>query len=142
MIIDYNRLRELRELSGLSLRDLAQKCNISKTAIFAYEQGKRYPKYETVEALCDVFNCDIEYITGESDIKNAAAYSLGYPSLEAAWEDGVDLDPSKSKTPPNSPTLSEGEQILIQLFRQIPPEQQPSAIEMLRSALKVAGILQ
>lgn len=142
MIINHNRLRELRELSGLSLRDLAQKCNISKTAIFAYEQGKRYPKYETVEALCDVFNCDMEYITGESDIKNAAANLLGYSSLEEAYNAGADLSVLLKQTAPTEPELSEGEQMLIKLFRQIPPEQQPSAIEMLRSALKVAGILQ
>jgi transcriptional regulator with XRE-family HTH domain len=142
MVIDHNRLKELRMLSGLSLRDLAAKCDISKTALFAYEQGERHPKFETVEALCDVFNCDIDYLTGRSDIKNAAANLLGYSSLEEAYNAGADLSVLLKQTAPTELELSEGEQMLIKLFRQIPPEQQPSAIEMLRSALKVAGIPQ
>ena len=60
MVIDHNRLKELRMSLGLSLRDLSIKCDISKTALSAYEQGRRNPKYETIEALCDIFNAQID----------------------------------------------------------------------------------
>ena len=143
MSIFSERLKTLREEYGLSLNDVATKCGISKSSVHLYEVGTRKPKYKALEELSCLFNVDIEYLTGQSDIKNAAANQLGYESLKEAYAAGVDLGAlTQKQTAPTEPELSEGEQMLIKLFRQIPPEQQPSAIEMLRSALKVAGILQ
>jgi transcriptional regulator with XRE-family HTH domain len=51
----------------MSLRELAVKCGTSKSAIFLYEQGKRKPKYEVLEALADVFNVDMAYLMGRQE---------------------------------------------------------------------------
>lgn len=137
-----DRLKLLRNEYGLSLNDVAIKCGVTKSAIHLYELGTRSPKREVLEELSCLFNVDIDYLIGRSDVRNAAANLLGYSSLEEAYNAGADLSVLLKQTAPTEPELSEGEQMLIKLFRQIPPEQQPSAIEMLRSALKVAGILQ
>lgn len=136
MVIDHNRLKELRMLSGLSLRDLAAKCDISKTALFAYEQGERHPKFETVEALCDVFNCDMDYLTGRSDIKNAAANLLGYTSLEEAYNAGADLSVLLKQTAPTEPELSEGKRKLIEFAESVPEDKIDLVLRVMQSIVE------
>lgn len=70
------RLKELREEHGYSVRELADLCDISKSAISLYEQGKRKPKIEALEAIADIFNVDMAYLVGESDIRNAHPIDL------------------------------------------------------------------
>jgi transcriptional regulator with XRE-family HTH domain len=69
-----DRLKALRLSKGLSLRDLADICETSKSAIHMYEAGKRNPKLETLEALADTFNVDINYLLCKTDVKNAVAF--------------------------------------------------------------------
>jgi transcriptional regulator with XRE-family HTH domain len=75
--------------NNLSLRQLAALINISPSAIHSYEIGKRNPKIEVLEALSDVFNCDIEYLVGKSDVKNQEANRLGYNSLYEAYQNNA-----------------------------------------------------
>lgn len=70
------RLKELREEHGYSVRELAVLCDISKSAISLYEQGKRKPKIEALEAIADIFNVDMAYLLGESDIRCAHPIDL------------------------------------------------------------------
>lgn len=70
------RLKELREERGYSVRELAALCDISKSAISLYEQGKRKPKIEALEAIADIFNVDMAYLLGESDIRCAHPIDL------------------------------------------------------------------
>lgn len=85
------RIKELRLEHGYSLRDLADKCGVSKSAIDMYEKAKRKPKYETLEALADIFNVDMEYLLGKSDTRNRYANMLGFDSLEEAYRAGKKL---------------------------------------------------
>lgn len=64
-----NRLRELRLESGYSQSELAQLIGISKSSINMYERGEREPGFETMEALADTFNVDMNYLMGLSDEK-------------------------------------------------------------------------
>ena len=43
----------------------------------------------------------------------------------------------ETKNSPEEPKLTEGEEMLLSLFRQIPEERQPEALELLRVALKM-----
>lgn len=71
------RLRDLRINAGLSQEALGQKCGVTKSSINMYERGERSPKVETLEAIADYFNVDMEYLRGTSDIKNKYRESLG-----------------------------------------------------------------
>ncbi len=82
------RIKELRLSRGMSLRELADICETSKSSIGMYERGERRPKYETLEALADVFNVDLDFLLGKSDTKNKAAAILGFSSLEEAYREG------------------------------------------------------
>lgn len=77
------RIKALRLEHNLSLRQLEQLTNISHSSLSAYENERREPSFESLEALADVFNCDIDYILCRTDVRNAAAQERGVASL---WE--------------------------------------------------------
>jgi len=49
------RLHELREQHGLTLRELAERIGVSATAIHAWECGRRNPKLKHIQAFADAF---------------------------------------------------------------------------------------
>ena len=64
------RLRELRKSRELSQQELANNLQISKSSINMYERGEREPGLDTLEAIADYFNVDMDYLTGKtSEIK-------------------------------------------------------------------------
>jgi transcriptional regulator with XRE-family HTH domain len=128
MSVFSDRVKRLRNEANLSLRQLSKLTGISPSAIHSYEVGVREAGYQSLEALSDVFNCDIDYLLGKSDIKNSAANAMGYNSLFEAQK--LNLQLFGEKLSPEEPKLSEGEKILIELFRQIPEEQQQVFLEM------------
>ena len=65
------RLRQLRNERGISQQTLANSLgDISKSSINMYERGEREPGLETLEAIADFFNVDIDFLLGKSDIPN------------------------------------------------------------------------
>lgn len=63
-----DRLRSLRLQKGLSQDQLASLLKISRSAVGMYETGQREPDFETGEAIADIFNVDMDYLIGRSDI--------------------------------------------------------------------------
>ncbi|MGX6409247.1 helix-turn-helix domain-containing protein [Weissella confusa] len=59
-----NRLKELRNQHGYSLKYVSEKVGISVSALGNYESGIRNPKYETWRALADLYNVSVSYIQG------------------------------------------------------------------------------
>ena len=104
------RVKALREEKNLSLRQLEKLTNISHSAISAYEKGRREPSFESLEALSDVFNCDIDYLLGRTDVRNKEANALGRSSLYDAYKNSPDLE------------LTEGEKWWLEIYKQLPDE--------------------
>lgn len=84
-----DRLKELRTERKMSMRELAVLCDTSKSAIGMYEKGKRSPKYETMEAIADTFNVDIDYLLGKSEIRNRFTHSLESYSVASTVLEGI-----------------------------------------------------
>lgn len=61
------RIKELRESNSWSQEVLADKLNTTKQSISNWEIGKRKPDYETLEAIADIFNVDIDFLFGRKD---------------------------------------------------------------------------
>lgn len=88
------RLKELREIHSLSQDALAQKLHISRSRIGMYEQGRRQPDFEMLEAIADTFNVDMDYLVNESiDIENRkralelySLYKNSSPEIRSAVE--------------------------------------------------------
>lgn len=64
------RLKILRKEANLSQEELAKKIGVSKSSVNMYERGEREPGFETLEAIADCFNADIDFLLGKSDCKN------------------------------------------------------------------------
>lgn len=66
-----NRLKSLRENHKLTQEQLANALEISKSSIGMYELDKRQPDFETMEAIADFFNVDMDYLYGRTNCPNA-----------------------------------------------------------------------
>ena len=61
------RLKELRNARNMTQQDLADMIGISKSSINMYEHGEREPGIETLKALGDIFDVDLDYIVGKTN---------------------------------------------------------------------------
>ena len=105
------RIKLLIEQSGQSYQELEKITGVKKSSLQRYASGvtAKIP-LDVIEKLSSAFNVSQEYLMG--------------------WED---------EQKPNSPTeeeLSEGERLLLDLFRQIPEDAQKMYLEVLRASLK------
>lgn len=62
-----DRLRELRLANGLSQMQLANKLNISQSAIAKWELGKTEPTASAIILIAKYFNETTDYLLGVSD---------------------------------------------------------------------------
>ena len=63
-----NRIKELRLKTGLTLRALGEKVNMSSSRLSQYETGRREPKLETWQKLADFFGVSVPYLQGYAEI--------------------------------------------------------------------------
>ncbi len=103
------KIRELREARGMSLEDVAKLCGTTRQAIYKYENEivTNIP-YDRIILLAKALNAT--------------------PSQLFDWED-------KKSSPHEDGSLTEGEKTMLELFRQIPEDQQPMVLSMIRAAL-------
>lgn len=64
-----DRIKGLRTGRGITQEQLASMLKVSRSTIGMYESGKREPDFDTSEAIADIFNVDMDYLTGRSDIE-------------------------------------------------------------------------
>ena len=60
-----NIFKRIREQSGLTQQQMADKLGISRSAIGMYEKGEREPNFETLELIADTFNVDMNFLLGK-----------------------------------------------------------------------------
>jgi len=71
-----NRLKELREERGYSVRGMDKKTNINYNSIAKYEKEERDPGTATLKILADFFQVSIDYLLNYSSCYVYAAYEL------------------------------------------------------------------
>lgn len=74
------RLKSLRREKGWSQQRLADELELSKSSVNMYERGEREPGFETMEAIADLFNVDMNYLYGRTDIKIADPIVIDQPA--------------------------------------------------------------
>lgn len=72
-------LKKLRIEHHLTQTELANKLGLSFTTISMYERGQREPDFETLEAIADYFNVDMDYLLGKSSISNKSLHDVSSP---------------------------------------------------------------
>ncbi len=65
-----DRIKELRSEYNLTLDELAEELNISKSTISRYENNIRIPNADFVKKVSEFFNVSSDYILGKTNIKN------------------------------------------------------------------------
>lgn len=110
MSIRSERIKALVESSGLSYQEIEKLTGIKKSSLQRYASGvtTKIPM-DVFEKLSNAFNISQEYLLG--------------------WDE--------KKDSPSELDLTEGEKLMLELFRQIPKDRQPEALDLLRVALKM-----
>lgn len=110
MSIRSERIKALVENSDMSYQDLEKLTGIKKSSLQRYASGvtTKIP-LDVIEKLSVAFNVSQEYLMG--------------------WDENKDS--------PSEPQLTEGEKLMLELFRRIPEDRQAAALELLRAALKM-----
>jgi transcriptional regulator with XRE-family HTH domain len=105
------RIKSLIEESGKSYQELEKITGIKKSSLQRYASGAtaKIP-LDVIEKLSKAFNVSQEYLMG--------------------WSENT-----KEKNSPAEPKLTEGEQMLLDLFRRVPEDKQELVLQMIRVAL-------
>ena len=103
-----NNLKKQMELKGVSRKDLSEALGISYFTITAWVNSTKYPRMDKVEMLANYFGIQ------KSDL------------IE---------DKTEEKNSPVEPKLTEGEKMLLELFRRVPEQNQAMVLEMIRAAV-------
>jgi transcriptional regulator with XRE-family HTH domain len=109
------RLKEAMKRRAIKQVDLANKTGIHKGSISNYTSGKYEPKAEVISKLAKALNCSEMWLWG--------------------YDVPMERQDSKKAISPEEPQLSEGEQLLLELFRKIPEDRQEFFLDMVRGQL-------
>jgi Predicted transcriptional regulators len=61
------KLRELRKIKGLTLKELGDMVGVAESTMSHYETGKRSPDFETLLKFGEILECSVDYLlTGNS----------------------------------------------------------------------------
>ncbi|HHT7814565.1 TPA: helix-turn-helix domain-containing protein [Streptococcus suis] len=64
------RLKELRTEAGLTQKEIAEKIHVGQNSYSNWENGNRKPTAEITSKLADFFKVPIDYLLGNSEIRN------------------------------------------------------------------------
>nr|DAG63528.1 MAG TPA: Repressor protein CI [Caudoviricetes sp.] len=93
------RLKSLRRETGWSQQRLADELKLSKSSVNMYERGEREPSFETMETIADLFNVDMNYLYGRTDVKIADPVIPKRPISSASIPPGFIPMPKMKKVP-------------------------------------------
>lgn len=80
------KIKNLREKTGMTQTDLAEKVGVSKALISAYEKGIRNPSYKVLTSIAEIFGVSV-----------ASFYERAYWEHEAVTVNITDLNPEQQK---------------------------------------------
>lgn len=107
------RIKEALSLRHMRQVELCEITKIPKSALSQYISGAFEPKQDRIYLIAKALN------------------------VSEAWLMGYDVPMEKEKDSPEEPELSEGEEMLIKLFRQVPEDKQQLVLQMIRAALSM-----
>ena len=112
------RLKEIMRIRDMKQADLARVTGLAKGGISNYITGRYEPKSDVISKLAKALNCSEMWL----------------------WGYDVPMERQERKTlSPEDLKLSEGEKLLLDLFRQVPEDQQQLVLGMIRAALNTKG---
>ncbi len=64
-----NKMRELRESKGISMREAAKQLGMPYTTYVNYEKSEREPNSETLIAIANFYETTVDYLVGNSNVQ-------------------------------------------------------------------------
>lgn len=148
-----SRIRNRREELGLSQDELGRRLGYkSRSSINKIELDQRNLTQSKIKAIADALETTPSYIMGW---ENQNPYEI--PDEENPYElelrdtfEGLDVEnqiyvknwvnafarnPEQVKSSPDDQPITEGEKMLLDLFRKVPAEQQQLVLQMIRAAI-------
>ncbi len=58
------RLQDLRNKSGLSQKEVAERIGVSPSIVSAYETGERTPRTDVLLSFAQFYGCSMDYLLG------------------------------------------------------------------------------
>ena len=107
------RLKKALAIRNMKQSELCQKTKIPKSALSEYLKGLYDPKQDRLLLLSEALDVDPVWL-------------MGYD---------VPMENEDKKISPRESDLTEGEIVMLELFRAIPEDQQPVVLAMIRAAL-------
>ena len=68
-----NRIREVRKLNGMTMKQLGAEIGVAESTVSQYETGKREPDNETLLRIGELFNVTVGYLLGAEEPKENPA---------------------------------------------------------------------
>ena len=109
------RLKEALDNSKMKQAELSRRTGLDKGSIHHYLSGRYVPKSSAINKMAIALNVSEAWL----------------------WGYDVPMEREEKSISPDELQLTEGEKKLLELFRKIPEEHQPQALEMLQVALKM-----
>lgn len=106
------RLNEAMRIANMKQSDLARATGLGKGGISNYVLGRYEPKSNIISVLAEALNVD------------------------PVWLMGYDVPMERKQKSPDKVELTEGEKMLLELFRQVPEDKQELVLNMISLALK------
>jgi transcriptional regulator with XRE-family HTH domain len=108
------RIAKALSIRNMKQSELCERTKIPKSAISQYLSGAFEPKQDRLHLIANALD------------------------VSPVWLMGYDVPMEREqKNPPNEQTLTEGEQMVLELFRKIPEDRQAEALDLLRVALRM-----
>jgi transcriptional regulator with XRE-family HTH domain len=105
------RIAEALLIKKMRQADLCKLANVPKSSLSLYLSGAYEPKQDRIYEMARVLN------------------------VSEAWLMGYDVPMEREKNSPEEPKLTEGEKMLLDLFRLVPEDKQELVLQMIRVAL-------
>ena len=72
----YEKLKEIRKISGMTQEELANKLNVSRQTISKWEKGLSVPDLEMAISFCEVFQISLDDLFKEEKMEKSKTISL------------------------------------------------------------------
>ena len=106
------RLAKVLKIKGIKQTDLCNRANIPKSSLSLYLSGAYEPRQDRLYSMAQILD------------------------VNPVWLMGYDVPMEREKELPSEEIkLSEGEELLLELFRRIPEDKQHLVLQMIRAAL-------
>ena len=107
------RIRKALSIRNMTQSELCRRTKIATSAMSEYVKGLYDPKQDKIYIMSEALNVDPVWLMGFD----------------------VPMEIDNKKEAPSEENLTESERVVLELFRQIPEDQQPMVLAMIRAAL-------